>query len=340
MRRPKILVVGSFVMDTTSRTKVFPAEGQTVLGESYTTAPGGKGANQSMAAALLGADVTMVGKVGRDGFGDRLIESLRMAGVNTEHVQRSEGEISSAIGNVIVTVDDDGDAINNRIIVIPGANMKITPEDVAFLETEIADYDFVILQFEIPMKINEIITEYAYRAGVPIMVNPAPICEIPEMILKHADYISPNETEASVLLGCDVNGDRNGFTAAKTDEIRRCMRKKNISRLLITLGKAGAVIITEDDYVFCESAAGIRAVDPTAAGDSFVGAFCTARCFGFDEADALSFSNMIAAVTVSFPGAQPSLPTLDKAIDFHEKAGRNVSLLLRMKSLAGNRVLT
>lgn len=330
MKKPKILVVGSFVMDTISRTKLFPEEGQTVLGETYTTAPGGKGANQCMAAALLGADVTMVGKVGKDGFGDRLIESLRSAGVNTEHVKRADG-VSSAIGNVIVTVDNNENAVNNRIIVIPGANMKIMPKDVAFLETEIADYDFVILQFEIPMEINELVADYAYHAGVPIMVNPAPICTIPETILSKADYFSPNETEASVLLECDICGEKNGLAEKKIEEIRRGMKKKNISRLLITLGSAGAEIITADTTVFRESVAGIHAVDPTAAGDSFVGAFCTARCCGFDEGDALSFANMIASVTVSSLGAQPSLPTLDKAIEFHGKAGRDTSLLLRMK---------
>ena len=203
---PKILVVGSFVMDTITSTEVFPAAGQTVLGYHYTTAPGGKGANQAMEASLLGAEVTMVGKVGTDAFGDRMIASLKSAGVEVSHVFRTDDGTSSGIGNVMITTRD-GKALNNRIIVIPGANHKLTVDEVAFLENTIEDYDMVMLQFEIPMEVNCAVAEYAYRKKVPVMLNPAPIAQIPEDLMKNITYLSPNETEAAELLDCFVRNE-------------------------------------------------------------------------------------------------------------------------------------
>ena len=141
-KQPKILVVGSFVMDLIVSTNRFPQSGETVLGNSYQTAPGGKGANQAVQAARLGADVTMVGKVGQDAFGDALIESARASGVNVSYVLRSDST-PSAVGNVQLETGEGKSA--NRIIVVSGANMTITPEDIAFLEAEIAQYDMVLL---------------------------------------------------------------------------------------------------------------------------------------------------------------------------------------------------
>lgn len=142
MKQPKILVVGSLVMDMITTTGVFPNSGETVLGETFTTAPGGKGANQAVQAALLGARVTMVGKVGSDAFGDAMVAFMNKSGVDTTHVTRHP-QVSSAVGNIILEKDERG--ARNRIIVVPGANMTITPEDVAFLREEIAQYDLVML---------------------------------------------------------------------------------------------------------------------------------------------------------------------------------------------------
>lgn len=331
MKKPKILVVGSFVMDTISTTEVFPKEGQTVLGCRYTTAPGGKGANQAVEAALLGADVTMVGKVGQDAFGDRLIGSLKDAGADVSHVLRAEDGISSAVGNVIIQTKN-GEAVNNRIIVIPGANMEITPEDVVFLKEGVADFDMVILQLEIPMEINQIVAEYAYRKGVPVMLNPAPIAPLPDDLLRHITYLSPNETEAAGLLGVEIRRKQDGtLEDGVAEDVSKAMKAKGLQKLLVTLGDQGAMVIEGDRVTRRDSVKGIHAVDPTAAGDSFVGAFCVARCAGFDDGNALEFSNMIGARTVSFMGAQPSLSTLDQAIEFHREAGRDTRILERMK---------
>lgn len=333
-KKPKILVVGSFVMDTITSTEIFPQSGQTVLGYQYTTAPGGKGANQAMGAALLGADVTMVGKVGRDTFGDKMIESQKSAGVNVSHVLRAEEGVSSGIGNVMITTKD-GVALNNRIIVIPGANMQIKKEEVAFLEDMISSFDMVILQFEIPMEINEQVARYAHRAKVPVMVNPAPIAPIPRGLMECASYLSPNETEAAGLLGCVVREEGGQVTEKAVADIRTAMAEKGLERLLITLGDEGAMSIGQEDMTHRPCVQGIKVVDPTAAGDSFVAAFCTARCIGMEDSEAMDFANMIAAVTVSGMGAQPSLPTLEKAIAFHEAEGRDVSVLKKAKEQLG-----
>lgn len=325
-RRPKILVVGSFVMDMISQTEIFPSAGQTVLGYSFANAPGGKGANQAMEAALLGGDVTMVGKVGNDAFGDALIRSQMDAGINVEHVLRAPEGVASAVGNIILTTEN-GVAKNNRIIVIPGANMTITPEDVAFLKEGIAEYDMVILQLEIPMEINQLVAAYAYDKKVPVMLNPAPIAPIPEDLMQHITYLSPNETETAGLLECFVRNEGEEVTDEAVAGIKASMKKKGLNKLLMTLGDAGSMVIEDEEVTFRPAVKGIKAIDPTAAGDSFVGAFCIAKCAGLSEGDAMSFANMIAAVTVSGMGAQPSLPTLEKAIAFHKAAGRDTTVL-------------
>lgn len=333
-RKPKLLVVGSFVMDTISSTKVFPQAGQTVLGETYRTAPGGKGANQAMEAQLLGADVTMVGKVGEDAFGEALISSLKHTGVNVEHVMKNP-DVQSAVGNIILQKTEDGQT-QNRIIVLPGANMTIQPEEVAFLKDTIKNYDMLLLQLEIPMEINRLVAQYAHDAGVPVMLNPAPIAPLPEDLLGNIAYLSPNETEAASLLGCVVRKENGHVTTERIADIQNAMRKKGLSKLLITLGDDGAMIVSQNTVIHEPSVRGITAVDPTAAGDSFVGAFCTGIYAGLTETEALQFSNLVAAVTVSKMGAQPSLSTLDEVIAFHEKAGRNTALLEKaMEKLCG-----
>lgn len=329
---PKILVVGSFVMDTITSTEVFPAAGQTVLGYHYTTAPGGKGANQAMEAALLGAEVTMVGKVGTDAFGDRMVASLKSAGVEVSHVLRTDDGTSSGIGNVMITMQD-GKALNNRIIVIPGANHKLTVDEVAFLENTIEDYDMVMLQFEIPMEVNRVVAEYAHRKKVPVMLNPAPIAQIPEDLMKNITYLSPNETEAAELLDCFVRNENGPVSEQAVEEIKKAMKRKGLKKLLLTLGDAGAMMIENEKALLIPGVQGIAAVDPTAAGDSFVGAFCTAKVAGLTDAEAISFSNMIAARTVSLMGAQPSLSSLDQAIAFHQQAGRDTAILEKVKEI-------
>lgn len=311
MRKPKILVVGSLVMDMTTNTQVFPNSGETVLGKTFSTAPGGKGANQAVQAALLGAEVTMVGKVGADSFGDTMIAFMNKSGVNTDHVLRNP-DVSSAVGNIILEPDGKG-SYRNRIIVVPGANMTITPEDVAFLKEDVANYDLVMLQFEIPMEINVIVAGYAKAKGVPVMVNPAPAAPIPDELMACATYLSPNEHEAAAITGHPIRVE-GGVNQEDIRAVAGIMAQRGTKNLLVTLGENGAAIGNAENVTVMPSVPNVKAVDPTAAGDSFVAAFCTGVCSGLTERQAIDFARNTAAITVSRPGAMPSLPNRQEVL--------------------------
>ena len=312
-RRPRILVVGSFVMDLIVSTPRFPQAGETVLGSDYRTAPGGKGANQAIQAARLGAEVTMVGKVGRDAFGAELLQSAREAGVEVSHVLQTS-QCSSAIGNVQLEVTSAGTA--NRIIVVPGANMAITPEDVAFLETDIAQYDLVILQLEIPMEINVLVARYAHAKGVPVMLNSAPSAPLPPQLLANTTYISPNEHEAEDITGVPTDSPEHLQLALQ------CLRELGVRCALITLGSRGVAYEGDDGQLMISPALErLDVKDPTAAGDSFVGAFCTAVAAGLPMERVLAFANHTAAITVCRMGAQPSLPRLCEVLALMRSRG-------------------
>lgn len=327
-RRPRILVVGSFVMDQIGVTEVFPREGQTVLGKHFHKAPGGKGANQAVQAARLGADVTMIGKLGRDTNGEEMLRICREAGIDVSHMLFDE-ETASGCSLLILQEMPDG-STQNRIIVIPGTNQKITEEDVSFLETAIRNYDLVMLQHEIPMQINVQVAKYASEAGVPVMLNPAPSAPIPEELYTCLTFISPNETEIEDMTGVHIphvgkNVDR--------DEARRAasiLREKGVENVLITLGSAGALLLSNESEIYAPCVENVKAIDPTAAGDSFMGAFCTGVCCGWSMEEVLTFANHTAAITVSGMGAMPSLPTLEaveEGMTAHGRALPNTAML-------------
>lgn len=317
-RRPKLLVVGSMVMDLIVSTTRFPQSGETVLGLSYQSAPGGKGANQAVQAARLGADVTMVGKVGKDAFGDILLESAKASGVDVSHVLRSENQ-PSAVGNVQLEVGVETTA--NRIIVVPGANMDITPADVSFLKEEIAQYDLVLLQLEIPMEINILVASYAAENKVPVMLNCAPIVPLPDELLQNVTFLSPNEHEAHLLTGIEVNDEESIRQAIAVIE------GMGVDNVLITLGARGVAYDDGNELIFSPALKNLNVKDTTAAGDSFVGSFSTAIAAGMSIKDSLMFANHTAAITVCRMGAQPSLPTYQevKAL-LHERNVENLAL--------------
>ena len=311
MRKPKILVVGSFTMDLITSTKVFPGSGETVLGVDFSNAPGGKGANQAVQAARLGADVTMVGKLGDDAFGDIILRSAQDAGIHTEHVIREKG-MPSPIGNIILEVDEKGNS-HNRIIVVPATNMAIHPEDVAFLEEGIADYDMVMLQFEIPMAINVLVAGYARAKGVPVMVNPAPAAELPAELLRCTTWISPNEHEAAALTGRKIRVE-GGLNLEDVEKAAGALRDKGVERVIVTLGDHGAALLDSSGLRTLPCVENVTVADPTSAGDSFVASFCTGVCAGLSPMEAMDFARHAAAITVSRMGAQPSEPTLEEVI--------------------------
>ena len=321
MAKPKILVVGSFVMDQIATTEVFPREGQTVLGGTFSKAPGGKGANQAVQMARLGADVTMVGKLGHDSNGEEMIRTCKEAGICTDYVLYDDKLPSGC--SVIILEEAPGKQTVNRIIVLSGSNMSITPEDVAFLKEQIAQYDLVVLQLEIPMEINELVAQYAYDKGVPVMLNSAPSAPLSDQLLSHLTYISPNEHEAYDMVGIKISHSGKEVNMDEGKAATAALKAKGVKNVLITLGEAGAVLDTEKDgFYYSPCVDGIMAVDPTAAGDSFVGALSVGLCCGWGYEETLRFANHTAGLTVSSMGAMPSLPTLEKVEAFmKEKAG-------------------
>jgi len=321
-RKPKVLVVGSLVMDLIVSTERFPDMGETVIGNGFNTAPGGKGANQAVQAARLGADVTMVGMVGEDDFGRQMVRSAQESGVNTQYIFRT-CKAPTAIGNVQIQKNENG--TENRIIVVPGANFVFDTSDVEFLKDSIGEYDIVILQHEIPSKVNIAVAKYAKIAGVPVMLNPAPSAEVPQELLECLSYISPNEHEAFDITGVNLD-DESGIQAAV-----KKLRDMGVENALITLGKNGCVIFDGRNMTFSPSFACGEVVDPTAAGDSFIGAFCTAIAGGVSLEDALRFANCTAGITVTKMGAQTSLPVLEDVLSKLEETGHSIDVFNFLK---------
>lgn len=330
MATPKILVVGSFVMDQIAITDIVPREGQTVLGKSFHKAPGGKGANQAVQAARLGADVTMVGKLGRDANGQEMIRVCREAGIDVSRVLYDEDSASGCA--MIILQEKENEPTQNRILVIPGTNMMIRADEIAFLKHEIGSFDMVILQNEIPMEINLLTAKYAHEAGVPVMLNSAPSALLPEELYGYLTYISPNETEIEDMTGIRIPHVGNDIDREAARRAAGILRNKGVKNVLITLGSAGALLLNDEGEFYSPCAENVRVADPTAAGDSFVGAFCTGACCGWDWETMLVFANHTAAVTVSKMGAMPSLPTINQVLECLEE--RNIAVP-EIKALRG-----
>ena len=241
-RKPRILAVGSFVMDVIATTERIPPAGQTVYGREFHMAPGGKGANQALQCARLGAEVTMMGCVGDDLFGEKLLEPLRAAGIHLDHVAVHKG-VSSGVGHVTLEVMEH--TAQNRIVVIPGANQTLKLEEISWLREEIGSYDLVLLK----------------------------------------------------------------------------LWDKGVEHIVITLGGHGAVVVKADGLTYIPCVSMRHVADPTAAGDSFVGALAVGVTLGLSHAQALEFAAYTAALTVSRMGAMPSLPTLEEVLTLMRERG-------------------
>ena len=308
-RKPRILTVGSFVMDIIATTGRVPAAGQTVYGKDFHMAPGGKGANQALQCARLGADVTMLGCVGDDLFGEKLLEPLRAAGVRLDHVVVRPG-VTSGIGHVTLEVTEH--TAQNRIVVIPGANRTLTVEEAAWLREEIANYDLVLLQLEIPLEVNRAVAGWARAAGVPVVLNPAPATELDDALLGLVNWLIPNEQEAAMETHLPLRSAKGGFVEEDLRSIAAALWGKGVEHVVITLGGQGSVVVGAHDLRHVPCVAMPHVADPTAAGDSFVGALAVGLTLGLSQTQALTFASHTAALTVSRMGAMPSLPTLEE----------------------------
>lgn len=310
-KKPRILVVGSFVMDVIATTEKVPQSAQTVYGKSFHMAPGGKGANQALQCARLGADVTMMGCVGGDLFGEKLMEPLEAAYVDISHVLVRPG-ISSGVGHVTLEVTEH--TAQNRIIVIPGANRTLTVDEVSWIRDEIGTYDMVLLQLEVPLEVNRAVARWASEAGVPVMLNPAPATDLDDELLRYVTYLTPNEQEASMETGLPLTSDENGPRQEDLQKIAAALRSKGVENVIITLGSSGSAVVRGDGIHYIPSVHMDNVADPTAAGDSFVGALSVGLTAGLPQEDALAFASHTAAITVSRMGAMPSLPTLKEVL--------------------------
>ena len=305
-KRPKILIAGSFNMDLTASCTRAPQAGETVIGKKFRTAPGGKGFNQAVQCARLGADVTMVGKVGEDDFGRALLDAAKGEGIDISHVLADPDE---ATGIAIITLEETEEGTQNRIVVCPGANFTISAREIGWLREAVGNYDMVIMQFELPMEIVETIAEWAHEAGVPVMVNPAPAAPMSDRLLGAVTFLSPNEHEAAILTGHSISVE-NGIDYDDVRAVADAFRKRGVKNLIITMGGNGSIAVGESGIHHTECVKMPHVADPTAAGDSFVASFCTVLAAGLPADKALDFASHAAAITVTRMGAMPSLPTV------------------------------
>ena len=310
-RKPRIFVVGSFVMDVIATTERIPPSGQTVYGKEFHMAPGGKGANQALQCARLGADVTMMGCVGDDLFGEMLLETPRAAGVDISRVVVHKG-VTSGVGHVTLEVTEH--TAQNRIVVIPGANRTLTVDEVAWVKAEISTYDMVLLQLEVPLEVNLAVARWAKEAGVPVMLNPAPATELDDELLSLVTYLTPNEQEASMETHLPLGTDERGLKKDDLQKIAAALWSKGVENVIITLGGCGSAVVGADSIRYIPCVRMPHVADPTAAGDSFVGALSVGLSAGLTQEQALAFASHTAAITVSRMGAMPSLPTLEEVL--------------------------
>ena len=300
MARPQICVVGSLNMDLVVQTPVLPSAGETLLGGPFATFLGGKGANQAVAAARAGAEVTIVGCVGDDAYGTAIRAGIEAEGIDVRHILE-RGDVASGVALIAVTPDGQ-----NTIIVAPGANTTLTVEDIEHAAGAIAAADVLLLQLEVPLAVVVHAATLAHGAST-VVLNPAPVQPLPEALVRSADYIVPNETEAAALTGVTPAG----WTTAA--EAARVLQQMGVENVVITLGSRGALLLHGTE-THRQPAYTVDAVDTTAAGDAFLGAFAVALAEGLTAPDAVRRGAAAGALAATQYGAQPSLPTREEIL--------------------------
>ena len=289
-----ILILGSSNTDMTVRTAALPLPGQTLIGGDFVMGPGGKGANQAVAARRLGGDAALVCKVGRDVFGDNAVKHYVEEGLDVSGVLRSD----KPSGVALINVDDKAE---NSIVVAPGANMDITEEDIDAVAPLIRESRILLLQLEIPVPAVLKAARIGHEAGALVVLNPAPYAEVPAELFRYVDLFIPNETELSAYAGLPVT-DRD--SALKAAEV---MVGRGVKKVIVTLGSKGSLIY-DGRSVSDIGAFKVDAVDTTAAGDTYCGALCVALSEGRTLQAAAVFASKASALSVTRPGAQNSMP--------------------------------
>lgn len=291
----KIVVIGSCNTDMVIKSDRLPVPGETIIGGTFLMNPGGKGANQAVAIARLGGQVTFISKTGNDIFGRQSVELYNSEGINTDHIFSDPNQPS---GVALITVDSSGE---NCIVVASGANASLSPKDIEKSKDAITSANFLLMQLEIPVNTVEYAAQLAVENGVKVILNPAPALSLSPDLMKNLYIITPNKTEAELLSGIKVSDWEQAKKAA------RIIGDKGVEIVVITLGSKGALIKQKDEY-FEVKAHKVEAVDTTAAGDTFNGALCVSLSEGLSVVDAVKFACKASAITVTRMGAQSSIP--------------------------------
>jgi ribokinase len=297
--RKPIVVVGSINMDLVARTPRIPLAGETLIGSDFTTTPGGKGANQAVAVARLGYPVHMIGAVGDDVFGQALLDNLASAGVQTAAVTR----VSGPSGVAPILVADSGE---NSIVVVSGANGKVDSGLIDRHLDLIRSAGMVLCQLELPMETIEHTVAICSKAGVPVMLDPAPAASLDGSLLKQIDWFTPNETEAAFYLG----------SKSEPEAAALSLLSRGVKGVVLKRGTEGAWVSTLDGQAVRVSPFSVVAIDSVAAGDCFNGAFAVALLEGGAPAAAARFASAAAAISVTRRGAQASMPTRNEVNAF------------------------
>ena len=306
MKTPRILVVGSSNTDMIIKLDRIPRPGETILGGAFVIAAGGKGANQAVGAARAGGQVTFIARVGQDMFGEQAVAGLVKDGINADHVTRDK---TSPSGVALIFVAKDGE---NSIAVAGGANANLSNADVRKAKAAFAGASVLVMQLETPLESVQAAADLAAKAGVRVILNPAPAQPLPDKLLKCVSILTPNETEAELLTGIAVSDAATAAAAAA----KLCVR--GVQTVIITLGARGAYVATESGGQLVPGFK-VKAVDTTAAGDIFNGALAVAIAEGKPLELAVRFANAAAAISVTRLGAQPSAPTRREIERFLEK---------------------
>lgn len=309
--KPKIVVIGSANTDMIVKTAKIPRPGETVLGNEFIQSRGGKGANQAVAAARLGAEVTFVARLGKDHFGQDAFKAYEKEGINTKYIVWDD---ETPTGVALIMIDSEGEDI---ICVAPGANGKLSPLDISNAEEAIKSADCVLLQLEIPMKTVEFAIRLASKYHVRVVLNPAPMAGLSGDLLERVDVLTPNETEAAMLTGNYVSHPRDLAFTVK--------RKFDIKNVIITMGKEGAAISSlQSTSPVVASSFPVESVDATGAGDAFNGGLVVALARGEKLEEAVRYANAVGALATTRYGAQSSLPTAMEVEAFLHKHAEKV----------------
>jgi len=291
----RIIVIGSSNTDMVIKTEKLPVPGETILGGTFLMNPGGKGANQAVAAARLGGKVTFITKRGNDLFGNQAVGLLMREGIHTQYIVK-DMELPSGVA--LITVDSAGE---NSIVVAPGSNGNLLQEDIPPVIFDAGKYEILLLQLEIPMDTVEYCAISAYDRGIKVILNPAPARQLSDNLLVHTWLITPNETEAETITGVSITDITSAERAAGL------LQERGVKNVIITLGDSGAFVKSEN-YTGLIPGVKVIPVDTTAAGDVFNGALAVAISEGKNIVDAVNFANKAASISVTRMGAQASAP--------------------------------